>query len=260
MADLKMGSVKTASFDLKPQARTEIKNWALDITDSKGNLLRSYSGKGVPPRSLVWDGKDDQGNVVTGGLFSTYNLRTIDKKGQQVIASEPLFKVGGADVALRQVDPRVLAQHPEVSALLGLALSAVPAPPVEQPPVIPSSIQPVGELGVLKMPSLPFLARSAEVKPGYLKYLDQVAALIRKYPTAKVYIEGHAYDEGPETECVALSQRRADTVLRYLVEVGKVASDQLYARGHGSSAPLDLGRTEEARARNRRVDIVILTK
>ncbi len=259
LADVKTGSIKTATFDLKPEARTDIKNWALDITDSKGNILKSYSGKGVPPRSLTWDGKDEQGNIVTGGLFSTYNMRTIDKRGQQVIASDAIFKVQSADVALRSVDQRVLALHPEALASLGIT-APTGGSSFSQPPVLPQTLQPVGDLGAIKVPGVPFGARTSDLRKDFRRYLDQVAALIRKYPAAKVYIEGHAYDEGPETENVSLSQRRADAVLRYLVEVGKVASDRLYSRGHGSSAPLDVGKSEAARSRNRRVDIVILTK
>jgi len=49
-------------------------------------------------------------------------------------------------------------------------------------------------------------------------------------------------------------------VLRYLVEKGKVSPDNLYSRGHGSSSPIDTSDTEEARNKNRRVDIVILSK
>jgi outer membrane protein OmpA-like peptidoglycan-associated protein len=90
--------------------------------------------------------------------------------------------------------------------------------------------------------------------------LDQVAKLIRKYPNCKVYIEGHSYDEGPERAEMTISQNRADEVLRYLVENGRVSPDNLYSRGHGASAPLDNSDTEEARVKNRRVDIVIITK
>jgi outer membrane protein OmpA-like peptidoglycan-associated protein len=87
-----------------------------------------------------------------------------------------------------------------------------------------------------------------------------VARLIRKYPNSKVYIEGHAYEEGTERAELQLSQDRADAVLRYLVEKGKVAPENLYSRGHGASAPLDITDTEESKRKNRRVDIVILSK
>jgi len=167
----------------------------------------------------------------------------VDAGGQQVVASEPIFQV---------------AQASSREAPLTASLTAQPREFV--PPSLPENVQPLGMSGVVKTPSVAFGEKSFRINAGYLNYLNQVAKLIRKYPNAKVYIEGHAYDEGTEREALALSQNRADSVLRYLVETGKVSPDNLYSRGHGTSAPVDLGDTEEARAKNRRVDIVVLTK
>lgn len=243
IADYKTGTLKQATFDLKPQARTDIKNWSLEITDPKGNVIRSYSGKGVPPKQIAWDGRDNNGNVVAGGVFANYNFRTVDARGQQAVASEPIFKVG-------QISGR---ESP-------LMASAVFGAPSYAPPSLPENIQPVGMSGVMKVPSISFNEKSTRLNSDFLNYLDQVARLIRKHPNARVYIEGHSYDEGGEKQGLILSQNRADSVLRYLVETGKVSPDNLYSRGHGDSTPLDPGDTEEARSRNRRVDIVILTK
>ncbi|MFI5355682.1 MAG: hypothetical protein ACHQX0_08735, partial [Desulfobaccales bacterium] len=185
LEDAKTGSVKTSTFDLKPEARTNIKNWALDITDTKGNIVRRYAGKGVPPKSLVWDGKDDQGNLVTGGIFTNYNLRTIDKRGQQVIASEPIFKINSSDLAMRGMDQKSLSLNPDL--LASLVSGNMPQAAAEVLPELPATLQPVGDLGVVKLPSLPFADRSPALKPEYRNYLDQVAAFIRSHPGAKVY-------------------------------------------------------------------------
>ena len=243
IADYKTGSLKEATFDLKPQARTEIKNWTLEITDPKGNIIRTYTGKGVPPKQIAWDGKDNTGNVVTGGIFANYNFRTVDVKGQEVVASEPIFKVAQAS-----------------SREAALTSTASIAPIGVAPPSLPENVQPLGMSGVVKVPSIGFNEKSSRISSDFLNYLQQVARLIRKYPNSRVYIEGHAYDEGTEKQAVMLSQNRSDAVLRYLVENGKVSPDNLYSRGHGAASPLDLNDTEEARAKNRRVDIVILTK
>jgi outer membrane protein OmpA-like peptidoglycan-associated protein len=243
IADYQTGTLKQATFDLKPQARTDIKTWNLDITDSKGNVLRSYSGKGIPPRQIAWDGKDNNGNVVSGGIFANYNLKTVDVRGQQVVASDPIFKV--AQVSAKEMP---------------LIASASMEPRVFSVPAVPETIQPIGMSGTVKVPSVAFNDKSAKLTASYSNYLDQVARLIRKYPNCKVYIEGHAYDEGPQRSAMMISQNRADAVLRYLVERGKVSPDNLYSRGHGDSSPLDNGDTEESRSRNRRVDIVIITK
>ena len=243
IADYQSGTIKEAMINLKPQARTDIKNWSLDITDTKGNIIRTYGGKGVPPKQIAWDGKDNGGNVVTGAVFSNVNFRTVDAGGQQVVASEPIFKIS-----------QTSAREAPMTA------SMVVQPREFVPPSLPENVQPLGMSGVVKTPGISFGDKSFRINAVYLNYLDQVAKLIRSYPNAKVYIEGHAFDEGTEKEALVLSQNRADSVLRYLVEKGKVSPDNLYSRGHGTSAPVDLTDTEEARSKNRRVDIIVLTK
>jgi len=266
LEDVKSGSVKAATFDIKPQARTGIKNWALDITDSKGMVVRRFTGKGVPPRSLMWDGKDAEGNVVTGGVFTTYQLRTIDKNGVQIVSTEPGVDLGGGEVDLRGMDPRVLAMRPESMGPEAERLArANPTPtPTPRPrletPKMPSDVQPEGRRGAIRVPTILFAKDSSVLRGPYLPYLDEVVVLIRRYPQSKVYIEGHAADEGTAQEAVRLSQDRADAVLRYLVETRHVSSNYLYARGHGESAPQDTSGTAKAAANNRRVDIVIVTQ
>ncbi len=234
--------MKQATFDLKTQARTDIKNWTLEITDKQGNVLRSYTGKGVPPKQLAWDGMDSNGNVVSGGAFTNYNFRTVDAKGQQVVVSDPVFKA---------------SQVPEWEyRLLAAAEQRVFVAPSISETVKASDLV----SGVVKVPGISFGNKSYGLNSAYFNYLDEVAKIIRKYPNSRVYIEGHAYDEGTEAEVLLLSQNRADSVLSYLVEKGKVSPDNLYSRGHGASVPLDTSDTEDARVKNRRVDVVILTK
>jgi outer membrane protein OmpA-like peptidoglycan-associated protein len=244
IVDYQTGTLKQATFDLKMQARTDIKNWTLDIKDPDGNVLRTYVGKGLPPRQIAWDGKDSNGNVVSGGIFANYNFRTVDTRGQQeVVSSDPIYKMS-------QVTAR--------EANLLASISVKPQVFAEQS--VPVTVQQRGEPGVPKVLSVPFDSGSYELKLGYLNYLDQVAELIRKYPNSRVYIEGHAYHEGTALEAMLLSQNRADAVMSYLVEKGKVSPDNLYSRGHGDSSPLDTSGTEKADIKNRRVDIVILIK
>jgi outer membrane protein OmpA-like peptidoglycan-associated protein len=227
---------------LKPQARTDIKNWTLEITDPKGNVIRSYAGKGVPPKELAWDGKDSNGNVVNGGIYANYNFRTVDIRGQQITASDPVFRAS-------QVSPREATLLASVQPRMFVA------------PSLSETVEPVSMLtGLVKVPYVAFDYQSFKINPGYYSYLNQVAELIRKNPNSRVYIDGHAYDEGTDSDLMFYSQNRADAVLSYLVEKGKVSPDNLYSRGHGASMPLEPSDTEEARAKNRRVEIEILIK
>ena len=112
----------------------------------------------------------------------------------------------------------------------------------------------------MKVPYVSFDYQSFKINPGYYAYLDQVAELIRKNPNSRVYIDGHSSDEGTNVDLMFYAQNRADAVLSYLVEKEKVSPDNLYSRGHGNSMPLDTSDTDEAHAKNRRVEIEILIK
>lgn len=260
VSDFRTGTLKAATFELKPEARTDIQSWSLEITDPQGKVVRRFTGRGVPPKQIQWDGRDDAGNVVTGGLFASYHLRTVDKRGDKVTTSEPIFQVSKVGLGLRgeELSARELQQDPRLLASL-MGRLEVPEAGFHRPR-LPDTLQPVGLRGALRVPSILFGVMSDRLEKVYYPYLDEVAELIRKHPNSRVYIEGHASAEGPEKVNYLLSQQRADAVLRYLVEKGRVRPESISARGHGSSAPLDTSGSEEARRRNRRVDIVILTQ
>src|SRR5206468_825929 len=80
----------------------------------------------------------------------------------------------------------------------------------------------------------------------------------------RVSIDGHTDDAGPDERNLALSQRRADSVLRYLVDVAHLDASRLESHGFGEtrpSTPFDglRGRAlRDARAQNRRVEFNIL--
>jgi outer membrane protein OmpA-like peptidoglycan-associated protein len=72
-----------------------------------------------------------------------------------------------------------------------------------------------------------------------------------------VRIEGHTDATGPDAYNQGLSQRRAKSVLNYLVGKG-VASSRLQSVGLGESQPVASNATREGRALNRRVDFKFL--
>jgi outer membrane protein OmpA-like peptidoglycan-associated protein len=97
------------------------------------------------------------------------------------------------------------------------------------------------------------------IKPESHAMLDQVATLIRRHEELKrIRIEGHTDDVGTAEFNLDLSARRAQAVLRYLVARG-VASSRLETAGYGLDRPVASNATEEGRARNRRVEFLILS-
>jgi uncharacterized repeat protein (TIGR01451 family) len=88
--------------------------------------------------------------------------------------------------------------------------------------------------------------------------LQQVAAVLRANPQlAKVRIEGHTDSQGDDAFNLDLSQRRANSVRRFLVEQG-IAAERLEAVGYGETKPVDTNKTAQGRENNRRVEFTIV--
>jgi len=63
-------------------SRIPIKKWELVVADEKGNTIRSLEGKGGPPRSIKWDGRDERGRVIRVGALYSYNFVAVDENGR----------------------------------------------------------------------------------------------------------------------------------------------------------------------------------
>jgi len=104
-----------------------------------------------------------------------------------------------------------------------------------------------------------FKTDSAELEEESHRLLDQVALLLRLNPQLKrVEIQGHTDDSGSEEYNQKLSERRAASVRRYLVEEAGISSDRLTSEGYGASEPKVSNDSKENRAKNRRVEFVIV--
>lgn len=90
------------------------------------------------------------------------------------------------------------------------------------------------------------------ITPAGRRVLDGVARQLAQCPDVRLVVEGHTDSRGSDAYNQNLSERRAASVRRYLVE-RRIAPDRLQARGYGESRPVASNDTDEGRARNRRV-------
>jgi OOP family OmpA-OmpF porin len=98
-----------------------------------------------------------------------------------------------------------------------------------------------------------FDTNSATIKPESYPDLDRVVTFMKETsPSATGVVEGHTDSQGADAANMSLSQRRADAVLKYLVDHG-VASGRLTAKGYGETQPVADNGTADGRAQNRRV-------
>ena len=95
----------------------------------------------------------------------------------------------------------------------------------------------------------------ATIKPESEKTIDEIASLLLDNPELQLSIEGHTDNVGSPASNKALSIERAQTVMAAVVGKGIVAS-RLTAVGWGQEKPIAANRSEEGRAKNRRVEIV----
>jgi outer membrane protein OmpA-like peptidoglycan-associated protein len=88
--------------------------------------------------------------------------------------------------------------------------------------------------------------------------LQSVADALKASPQIKkVRVEGHTDDRGKVAYNTELSDRRAKSVMKWLVEHG-IEEGRLAAQGFGPAKPIADNKTADGRAKNRRVDFVIV--
>jgi len=100
-----------------------------------------------------------------------------------------------------------------------------------------------------------FETNSHVLVPESVSILDHAAAQLRTCQEVKITVEGHTDSRGSDAYNQQLSERRAGSVLDYLVRAG-VNSERLNSVGVGEARPIDSNDTKDGRANNRRVELM----
>jgi outer membrane protein OmpA-like peptidoglycan-associated protein len=100
-----------------------------------------------------------------------------------------------------------------------------------------------------------FDTNKATIKPDSKPIIDQIVVLLRENPSLRVSVEGHTDGMGTPVKNKTLSQDRAQSVVNALISAG-IDKKRLSAVGWGQEKPVADNRTEEGKAKNRRVEIV----
>jgi len=111
---------------------------------------------------------------------------------------------------------------------------------------------------VLELTSLKFSRSEAIILDESFPELDNLAQMLKDAPTLEIQLEGHTDYIGNSTVNVNLSQRRVDAVKKYLTDKGVVA-ERIKTKAFGGSQPLVRSTSSQARAKNRRVEVRILS-
>ena len=154
------------------------------------------------------------------------------------------------------------------SVVVGLEVAA---PPVGSAPDAPAKVVPnyaelpadlgaqLESLGRVVLSDLTFAVGSADLGPGPFDSLDALAAYLAANPTRRVALVGHTDSLGSLQGNIALSKRRAESVLERMVVALGTDRAQLEGEGMGYLAPIATNLTEEGREANRRVEVIMLS-
>jgi uncharacterized repeat protein (TIGR01451 family) len=96
---------------------------------------------------------------------------------------------------------------------------------------------------------------SATLNEKTIEILRQLAETLKKYPNEKITIEGYTDNVGSDEVNLALSKKRAEAAMAYLVEKEGIAADRFVLKGLGKAKPIASNLLEEGREMNRRVEI-----
>lgn len=129
-------------------------------------------------------------------------------------------------------------------------------------PVSPKTETPVSTVsddGVLVLEDLLFQPGSADLTAGDYASLENLAALLKENPKKKAILVGHTDAVGALEVNIAISEKRAISVMTRMVEQYEISADRLSAKGVGFLAPRASNDTDEGRQKNRRVVAIMTT-
>ncbi len=110
----------------------------------------------------------------------------------------------------------------------------------------------------LNLQGINFASGKSNIPAYAYPTLDRVAKVLGEYPSSKIMVEGHTDSLGSSSYNQRLSESRARAVMLYLIKTHGISPDKINAIGYGESKPIADNGTPSGRARNRRVEIIIV--
>ncbi len=118
-------------------------------------------------------------------------------------------------------------------------------------------LQPIGEGYRVVLRNVFFDTDSYTLQPSSMPELERLRDLLRENPGLQIEIGGHTDSTGSFEYNLELSEKRAQSVYKYLTGEG-IASERLHYKGYADTQPIDTNKTEEGRANNRRTEFRVL--
>jgi outer membrane protein OmpA-like peptidoglycan-associated protein len=201
----------------------------------KGKVMSS-EGKPIPA-TVSFGGKAPNAQADANGLFQA----ELPTGPYEINIAAPSHQ---SQFGVVNVDPGATVE--KYFVLTALAQGEVAKPePIKKPVIFTLK-------GVL------FDFNMASLREDAYPNLQDAVRILKENADIRVEVQGFTDDVGTEEYNLGLSERRAETVVSYLVSTGGIAASRLVARGFGENQFVASNATEEGRQQNRRVEFVIV--
>ncbi|NOZ63314.1 MAG: tetratricopeptide repeat protein [Calditrichaeota bacterium] len=112
---------------------------------------------------------------------------------------------------------------------------------------------------VIRFNDILFAFNSSELNDAYRAKMDTIVQILLDSPKIRLEVQGHTDSIGTEEVNQKLSQKRAETIRKYMLQSG-IDSSRVMAKGFGERFPIASNNAEAGRALNRRTEFVIVSK
>ncbi|SEP26332.1 WD40-like Beta Propeller Repeat [Niastella yeongjuensis] len=120
-------------------------------------------------------------------------------------------------------------------------------------------LQPIEANASVVLKNIFFESGKFDLKDESTIELDNIFQLMKENPTLKIQISGHTDNVGKAADNLALSNNRAQAVVKFLVSKG-IEQARLTFKGFGATQPVADNATEEGRAQNRRTELQVISQ
>ncbi len=211
-------------------------SWTLSIADPSGNAFKTWSGEGFPPKEIVWDGKDDHGDIVFSESSYKASLSVTPSKADK-----------------------------EILGLDGMSASVDGEVKIDTEIVMRKSGDDEWRIAMTKFRFDPnqatFNQLNAEQRADLDETISRLVAKFKNMKDASITVEGYANNlsgtkEENENELVPLSKMRAESIMELLAERG-IERERLDAKGMGDANPIASRENKANWWKNRRIEFLI---
>ena len=212
----------------------------LAATFVAGCATKNYVRQNVQPVQAKVDQVEDQNKKQDTEIAQTQqdvakNTRDISATDEKATGADR--RAGEAMASATQANQKGDKNSQEISQLRGVIAN-------------------IDDYKVANETTVLFAFNAAKLTPDDKQKLDDLATQVTSHKRFFVAVEGYTDQTGPADYNLQLSKRRADAVVQYLA-AKNVPFYQIRTIGVGDAQPVDPGKTKDARAKNRRVEVKI---